>query len=154
MRLRKRLLFLGSGLAIVTIIACTLGYLLLSAINASSGPSVTATNFLTALAQSNYNQAYKELGPAITIPTSLEQFTGQAQEMDRCYGIVKDFSEVDGSATNQHNVQSYTYQITRSKMTKPYQIRLQLAQSIDNATWQITNYGTTLGPGTNAPTCS
>ncbi|HZR39355.1 MAG TPA: hypothetical protein VFB12_04520, partial [Ktedonobacteraceae bacterium] len=99
-------------------------------------------------------QAYQDLGPAITLHLSLQQFTQQAQNLDRCYGPITTYPEVQDSATNQGNSQSYTYNISRSKLTKPYQLRLTLQQDPDaNNNWKIVDYGNDLGPGQAATVC-
>ena len=75
-----------------------------------------------------------------------------ALQDDHCYGLVTDFNEVQGSATtsSDNNTQSYTYDITRSKLTKTYQLTLTIRKDSDG-NWDITNYGGDLGPA--PPTC-
>ena len=153
-KLRRLLLIIGSIFVVCAILACTAGYLLSKGLSVSSGATATTTDFLGALSTSNYNQAYQDLGPAITLHLSLQQFTQQAQNLDRCYGPITNYPEVQDSATNQGNSQSYTYNISRSKLTKPYQLRLTLQQDPDaNNNWKIVDYGNDLGPGQAATTC-
>lgn len=155
-RLRRRLIILGSVFAICAILAAVIGYVGFNywgALSASSDAAATTNDFLTALSNGNYDQAYKDLGPAITLNTTPDDFQRRAQNDDRCYGTVKNFSEVPGSATVQDNSQSYTYNIVRSKSTKPYPLRLTLQPDKEVAGWKITDFGNDLGPGTPSPSC-
>lgn len=151
--IRRRWIIVGSLFGVVAIIACTIGYLLASGIFASAGPANTVTDFVGALSSRNYDQAYKDLGPAITIPTSPQVFKQQAQALDTCYGAVTDTQS--NGATNNGDSQTYTVTITRSKLSKPYNIQLTLKQTDPNnaSSWKISSYGGTLGP-TPAPACS
>lgn len=155
-KLHKRFLIWGSGFAVLAIIAGLVGYLLANGINFAAGPSTTSVDFLTALNNKDYAQAYRDLGPAITIRMSEDQFMKQAQILDSCYGQVQDFSEVANSAKSQDNTMSYMYQLTRTKNTKslPYKLQLQLQKDQDDGTWKVTDYGNDLGPNQPAPTCS
>ncbi len=154
---RRRLIIIAGILAAVAIFACMGSYAiynLVSSINASAGAATTAGNFLTALSSRNYDQAYQYLGPAITLSLQKEQFTQQAQNLDRCYGAVKNYTEVQGSASNQGSSQSYSYTITREKLATTYNLRLTFQQDqYDPNTWKLTDYGGDLGPGSAAPTC-
>jgi hypothetical protein len=154
-RTHRLLLILCCVLIVAAVIAGITGYIIGIALSQSSGAGVVATSFLAALSRKDYTQAYEDLGPAITIPTTQDQFIAQATAMDRCYGPITQYPEVMDSATNQDNIQTYTYTITRSKLSPKYQMRIQLHQaSDDNKQWKITDYGTTLGPGQHAPACS
>ncbi len=153
---RRRLLIMGSVFLTCAVLACGLGYAAfnyLNGLNASSGAATTTNDFLSAIASANYDQAYKDLGPAITLRISSDEFKRQAQNDDNCYGIVKNFSEVPNSATNQGSSQSYTYNIVRSKSTKPYQLRLTLQLDQESASWKITDYGNDLGSGLPTTAC-
>ncbi|HZO71390.1 MAG TPA: hypothetical protein VFB60_04255 [Ktedonobacteraceae bacterium] len=155
-KLRRRLLILGSVFVICAILAAIIGYVgfnYFGALSASSDAAATTTDFLTALSTSNYDQAYRDLGPTITLNTAPDDFKRRAQSDDLCYGPVKNFSLVPDSATAQDNSQSYTYNIVRSKSTKPYQLRLTLQQDKEGAGWKISDFGTDLGPGTPSPSC-
>ncbi len=154
--LRRRLLILCGVLAIAAVIAGVIGYFIGLGLTNSSGPGTVASDFLLALSNTDYKQAYTDLGPAITISTTQQQFATQAEALDRCYGTVKTYSEVMDSAANQNNIQSYTYTITRSKLAQPYQLHVRLQQSSqpDDSKWKIIDYGTNLGPGQPAPACS
>jgi 4-amino-4-deoxy-L-arabinose transferase-like glycosyltransferase len=126
---------------------------LAKAVSASYGPASTAGDFLSNVQSANYDQAYKDLYATITVQLSNSDFKQAALADDKCYGQVMSYEEVNGSATisSDQNTQSFTYTITRSKMTKTYQLTLVL-QKDATGTWFITSYGTDLGPAT--PTCS
>ncbi|GCF07902.1 NTF2-like N-terminal transpeptidase domain-containing protein [Dictyobacter arantiisoli] len=147
-KLHKRLLILGGIFIVLAIVASTIGVLLANGLNASAGPSTTAVDFLTALDTRDYTQAYKNLGPAITIRLSQDQFTKQAQAVDACYGAVNNYSEVANSAQSQDNSQSYTYNITREKSNKkiPYKLQITLQKDQDDGTWKVSDYGNNLNP--------
>ncbi|GER86815.1 hypothetical protein KDW_09770 [Dictyobacter vulcani] len=155
-KFRKRLLMFTGILITLAIVACTVGYFLATSINTSAGPSTTATDFLNALNTKDYAQAYKDLGPAITIRLSQEQFTRQAQVLDTCYGAVQDYSEIANSAQNQDNSQSYSYNIKRTKGSKniPYKLQVTLQKDLDDGSWKITDYSNNMGPAQPAPACS
>ncbi len=153
---RKQLLLIGSLFLICAILACVGGFVatnVINGINASSGAAATTSDFLTSLSKQDYAQAYKNLGAAITIQLSQDDFTKQAQSDDRCYGPITNYSEVANSAQQQGNSQAYTYTITRSKLTRSYQMRLTLQQDTEGNTWKITDYGKDLGPGQQSSTC-
>src|SRR5947209_9315015 len=153
---RGRLLILGLIFIVCALLAWGIGYglyNLLAGINSSAGAAATASDFLGAVATRNYDQAYKDLDATITVQLSSDDFREQAQNDDRCYGAVTNYTEVEGSATSEGSTQSYTYTISRSKLSKAYQLRLALQQ--DNyGDWKITSYGNNndLGPGN--PPCS
>ncbi len=148
---RRRLLILGSIFLVCALMACAIGYSVFNYLNglaASSGSATTTSGFLNALSTRDYAQAYTFLGAAITISVPQEQFTQQAQSNDHCFGAVTNYTEVADSATTQGNSQSFTYNITRSKSPKPYQLRLTLQPDQEGSTnWKITSYGSSLGPG-------
>lgn len=144
-KVRRRIIFLGSIFAIAAIIACVIGILLGKGMLQSSGPAATVNDFFNAVSSNNYEQAYQDLGPAITIRLNQQDFTKQAQALDQRYGPITDYKEVTNSATSQDNSQSYTFTITRSKLTKSYNLRITLQQDL-NEGWKITDYGTSLGP--------
>ncbi|HEY5003920.1 MAG TPA: hypothetical protein VII61_12250, partial [Ktedonobacteraceae bacterium] len=156
-RSRRRLIIITGILVVIGVFACIGSYALynlFNGISASAGAATTTGNFLTALSSRNYDQAYQYLGPAITLSMQKDQFTQQAQSLDRCYGTVKNYTEVQGSANNQGNNQSYSYTITREKLTNTYTMRITIQQDqYDPNTWKITNYGGNLGPGSSAPVC-
>jgi hypothetical protein len=154
-KLHKRLLILGSIFVVLAIIASVVGYFLASSISSSTGPSTVVTDFLTAINNKDYAQAYKDLGPAITIRLSQEQFAQQAQSVDTCYGAVKDFSEVANSAQTQDDGQTYiyTYTLTRAQLAKSYNLQITLQKDPDDNSWKVSDYGTGLGPAQPAPAC-
>jgi hypothetical protein len=155
--MRRTLFVLGIALLICVVLACFFGYAVFNyfnGLNVSSGPAGVADDFLKSISgpQPDYDQAYKDLGTVITIQMSPDQFKQQAQNIDRCYGLVTNYSEVANSAIVQANSESFSYNITRSKSTRMYQLHLTLQQEQDGSNvWRITQYGNDLGPG--QPAC-
>ncbi len=157
---RRRLLIFGGILVICGIITFVIAYGLTNlfiGVGQSSGAANTATDFLLNLKSQNYDQAYKDLDATITVTLRPEDFKQMALQDDHCYGLVTDFNEVQGSATtsSDNNTQSYTYDITRSKLTKTYQMTLTIHKDSDG-NWDITNYssnGNNLELGPAPPTC-
>jgi hypothetical protein len=141
------------GIAAILVFAIAYGlanYFL--GIGNSAGSANTATDFLLNLKSQTYDQAYKDLDATITGTLHPQDFQNMAQADDRCYGPVTDFNEVAGSATisADGNTQSFTYTMTRSKLTKTYSLTLTLQKDSDG-NWDITNFGNDLGPA--PPTC-
>ncbi len=152
---RRRLLILAVVFLACGLLAWGIGYALVNyfvAIGGSAGAANTAADFMLALKSQNYDQAYNDLDAKITISVTRDAFKQMAQQDDHCYGLVTDFNEVSGSAiaSADNNTQSYTYDVTRSKLAKTYKLTLTL-QKDPNGNWDITNYGNDLGPAT--PTC-
>jgi len=154
-KLRHRLLIASGIFVIGAIVAYIAGLALfnfLNSISVSSGAATTATDFLNALNQQNYAQAYKDMGPAITLHVAPDHFTQQAQSYDHCFGPVTDYTEIPNSATAPNtNSRVFHYSVTRKNTSKPFQLQLTLQQDPTTGTWKISDYGNTLGPG--APTC-
>ena len=151
---RRRILILAAIFIACGLLACAIGYTVVNFLNASStaaGAVTTASDFLAAISSRNYNHAYTDLGAAITVRMTEDEFAQQAQNDDRCYGPVTGYTEVPGSATIQGNIQSYSYTITRGKLAHPYQLHLTLQQDA-NGNWTVTSYGNDLGPG--QPPCT
>jgi hypothetical protein len=148
----RRLLVLGLVFLACGLLAWAIGFAIVNyfiGIGASSGAANTASDFLTNLASQDYNQAYKDLDPTITLQTAPDDFTAQARHDDSCYGTVTTFNEVEGSATTSANnaTQSFAYTITRTK-AKSYQLHLTLHE--DNyGNWYITSYGDGSNNGNN-----
>lgn len=148
----RRLLIWGIIFVVCSLLACGIGY---AAVNffagtkTTAGAASTANDFLMALSNQNYDQAYNDLDATITIQTSPQDFKQDAQNTDRCYGTVTNYSEVPNSAV-QNNSQSYSYSfdITRKKLSKSYTLRLTLQQD-SYGNWKISSFGTNndLGPG-------
>ena len=152
---RRRLLVLGLILLACALLAWGIGYALANyfvGIGSSSGAANTATDFLLALKDANYNQAYTDLDARITISLTNDAFKQMALADDHCYGQVMDFNEEAGSATTSadNNTQTYTFDLSRSKLSKTYKLTLTL-QKDPTGDWYITSYGNDLGPVT--PTC-
>lgn len=153
---RRRLLILAVVLLACALLAWGIGYALVNyfvGIGNSAGAANIATDFLSALKSQNYGQAYNDLDAKITISLTKDDFTKMAQADDHCYGPVTDFNEQQGSATTSadNNTQSYTYDMTRSKLSKTYPLTLTLQKTPDGD-WDITRYDNNdLGPA--PPTC-
>lgn len=148
---RGRLLFILLGVFLAgALLACYFGYVAfnyLNGLNASSGAATTASDFLKSLSTQDYEQAYIDLGGNAVEQQNLEHFKDMALQDDKCYGIVKDYQEVAGSGTVQGNTQSYSYTITRAKMSQPYQLHLTLQQGTNSPdNWKVISYGDDLGP--------
>ncbi len=122
------------------------------AANAALPSASAASGFLSNIQSANYDDAYNALSATATLQLSKSDFTQMAQKDDHCYGQITNYTEVDGSATSisDGTIQSYAYTISRSKLNKPYQLTLTL-QKDATGDWNITSYGTDLGPA--APTC-
>lgn len=151
---KRRLIMLVSAVVVCAVLAFFATRIVISVSNglsASSGAASTAVDFFNALDSQNYNQAYKDLGPTITLRLTPDIFRQQAQSYDHCFGPVHNYSEVANSATtNQDGSQSYTYSVTRSKSPKPFQMRLTLQQD-QSGKWGISDYGNSLGA--SQPAC-
>jgi len=152
----RRLLFIAMIFVACGVIAGIIGFALVNyftGIGNSAGAANTATDFMLALKSQNYDQAYNnDLDAKITISVTKDEFKQMALADDHCFGLVTDFNEVPGSAISSTNnsTQSYTYNVSRTKLTKTYQLTLTLQKDPDG-NWDITSYGGDLGP--TAPAC-
>src|SRR5258708_10222411 len=140
---RRRMVTWSIVSVVCVVLAFILGYAVINffaATNATADAAATATDFLSSLSNRNYDQAYMDLGPAITIPVTQDDFKQQAQDDDRCYGPVTNYSEVSNSAV-QNNNQSYTYSfdITRSILPHPYTLSMNLQQVCTTGHCKIRN---------------
>lgn len=143
-------LFLVLGVVVALVAYGVTNFLI--AANAVLPSATTANSFLLDLKSGDYDDAYNLLSATATLQLSKDNFTHMAQADDHCYGQVTDYNEVDGSATSTPDgtIQGYTYTMSRSKLTKTYQLTLTL-QKDAAGDWNITNYGGDLGPA--PPTC-
>ena len=153
---RRRLLIFGLVFLACGLLAWGIGYALVNyfiGIGNSSAAANTAADFLQNLNSQNYDQAYNDLDAKITISLTRNAFKQMALADDHCYGQVTDYREVAGSATTSadNNTQGYTYDITRSKLSKTYKLTLTIQKDPNSGTWYITSYGGDLGPA--PPTC-
>ena len=152
----RRLLFIAIIFVACGVIAGIIGFALVNyftGIGNSAGAANTATDFMLALKSQNYDQAYNnDLDAKITITVTNDEFKQMARTDDHCFGLVTDFNEVPGSAISSTNnsTQSYTYNVSRTKLSKPYKLTLTLQKDPDG-NWDITSYGGDLGP--TAPAC-
>ena len=154
---RRRLIITAVVLVFCCIAAYAIGYgayNFFAATSATAGAATTSADFLAALQSQNYDQAYNDLGATITVSTTPDDFKQQAQQDDKCYGPVTHYNEIADSAV-QNNAQSYGYSfsITRSKLAKPYTLKMTVLQG-QYGDWKISTYGNNndLGPG--QPPCS
>ena len=155
--LRKRLLIFVGVLALLGILTFVIVYGVTNffiATGSSAGAANTAADFLSNLQSQNYGQAYKDLDASITVQLQPQEFQQMAAADDRCYGPVTDYNEVQGSAKTSAdgNTQMYIYSITRSKLSKPYQMTLTIQKDSDGS-WDITSYGNDLGPAPPPASC-
>ena len=151
----RRLLIFAIVFVACGLIAFAIGFALVNyfaGIGNSAGAANTATDVMLALKSQNYDQAYNDLDAKITISVTKDEFKQMALADDHCFGQVTDFNEVPGSAiiSADNTSQSYTYDVTRNKLTKTYKLTLTLQKDPDG-NWDITSYGGDLGPTT--PTC-
>lgn len=147
---RRRFLIWGAVLVICGILACIISYAAVNfftATSATANAAQAATDFLTNVMNKDYHSAYNELAATVTISMPENQFTQQSQLDDSCYGPVTHFSEIAGSASVQNGSQSYSYTITRSKLSHTYTLKLTLDQD-DQGNWKVSSFGNNdLGPG-------
>jgi hypothetical protein len=152
----RRLLFIALIFVACGVIAGAIGFALVNyftGIGNSAGVANTATDFMLALKSQNYDQAYNnDLDAKITISVTKDEFKQMALADDHCFGLVTDFNEVSGSAISSTDAttQSYTYNVSRTRLSKTYKLSLTLQKDPDG-NWDITSYGGDLGPTT--PTC-
>ena len=152
----RRILFIALIFVACAVIAGIVGFGLVNyftGIGNSAGAANTSTDFMLNLKSQNYDQAYNnDLDAKITISVTKDEFKQMALADDHCFGVVTDFNEVPGSAVSSTNnsTQSYTFNVSRNKLTKTYELTLTLQKDPDG-NWDITSYGADLGPTT--PTC-
>jgi hypothetical protein len=150
-KMRPLIIVLGGIVAIFAIIITAFIILFITGINQASGPTKTATDFVSSLATRNYEQAYRDLAPQPTIgpkPT-LQDFTLQATRLDDAEGKITDYHEDPNSAKMiNDNTESLTYTITREKLTYKLTITLKQQDPNDNNSWKIVSYARPQqGPG-------
>jgi hypothetical protein len=137
------------------LLACGLGYAAFHFFTAQNTPASTvgasamANDFMLAVSNRNYDQAYNDLGPPVTKDTTRDQFKQRAQSKDRCYGSVTHYTAINAGTPSQGNTLRYNYTITRGKLAKPYQLYLTLQEG-SSGTWQITDYNSNI----SQPSCS
>lgn len=156
-RRSRRLLFFGVVVIVLALLVFIVAYGLTNyfiGIGVSQGAANSAANFLSALSTQDYTTAYNTLDARLTVSQRPEDFKAMAQLDDKCYGTVTDYNEVQGSAkfSADGNQQSYTYNITRNKLSKPYQLTLTLQKQSDGS-WDVSDFGGDLGPKLPTPTC-
>jgi hypothetical protein len=154
---RRRLLVFFGALVILGILIFAIVYGITNFVigaSSSAGAASTAADFLGNLQIQNYSQAYQDLDATLTVNMQPKDFQQMAMADDKCYGLITDYTEVSQSATTSAdgNTQSFTYTMTRSKLSKTYPLTLTLGKDT-NGTWDITNFGPDLGPAPPPATC-
>ena len=105
--------------------------------NQERNASAVATDFMQAVKSRSYLQAYNDLDDTLLVNLTADDFKSQAAHADGCYGPVSAF-KLKSSAVGQGTAR-YTYSVTRGKLPRQYQFRLNLRQS--QGIWAITGYG-------------
>lgn len=147
-RSRRSLTCLVAALLLLLIIVLAVSYALTHLFTSSSStllgngdtrsaPTV-ASDFMDALKSQRYDRAYLDLDSTIQAQLTATDFDQQAQQADRCDGVVADYSLVD--STSQKAAMRFTYAVTRKKLTRSYRFVLQLAQQ-QGGSWTIVSYG-------------
>ncbi len=142
----QRTVVLIGGLILLGIVAlCGGGYAIVHSLTASNttlvdanGAVTKANDFLSNLEQQNYNRAYTALNTS-KLQESMNDFRNKATGEDRCYGSISGYTRDTNAPGSSNNSLKYTYHLTRSKMTKPYDLYLTL-QPDSNGNWQIVAY--------------
>jgi hypothetical protein len=150
---RRRFLIWSAVLVVCALLACGISYAAVNfftASNASAASAVAATDFLATVSSENYHQAYNDLAAPITVQMTEGAFTETARLEDQCDGQITHYTEVAGSAVTQNNSQSYTYTVTRRKLSHTYTLQLTLQQDA-YGNWKVSSYGDSDDLG---PTCS
>lgn len=142
-RRRRRFLLWGSILVVTGIIVIIIVWsaILLFRGTSAAGPSANlAVDFISSLDTQNYDKAWADLGPPITLHPQSE-FTQAAQTADSCYGIVTDYKLIDSNTTVSSDSKTWTYgyTITRSKLSHPYTLTLTIQEDAQG-NWQVTAY--------------
>lgn len=139
---RRRVLIFGGLFLIFGILACGIGYAivnLLGGLNAASAPAATATDFFSSLSTQNYDQAYNDLAANIVAQTDPTTFKQQAQDADTTCGRVTNYVLAPNGSTLQDNTWSFSYNVTRAKLSKPYTLTVTLRQD-SQGNWRVTSY--------------
>ena len=148
--LRRGLKVLAILVVLCGLLVCGLGYAAFHYFSAqntpvsTAGASAMAGDFMQAVSNRNYDQAYNDLGPPVTRDTTRDQFKNQAQSEDSCYGTVTHYTVINAGTPSKGNTLSYRYTITREKLSRPYQLDLTLQQG-SSGNWQVTDYNSNVG---------
>lgn len=148
--LRRGLKVLAILVVMCGLLVCGLGYAAFHYFSAqntpvsTAGASAMAGDFMQAVSNRNYDQAYNDLGPPVTRDTTRDQFKNQAQSEDSCYGTVTHYTVINAGTQSKGNTLSYRYTITREKLSRPYQLDLTLQQG-SSGNWQVTDYNSNVG---------
>lgn len=147
---RPLIIVLGAIAAIFVIIISAIVILLVTASNQASEPAQVAAHFVSSLAAQKYDDAYNDLGPSVNLrgKPKLTDFQLQATGLDNTEGQITNYQENNGSSNlNSDNTWSFTYTITRAKMTYNLTITVKQLDPNDNNSWKIVSYATPQGPG-------
>src|SRR6266700_3537204 len=121
--LRRGLKVLAILVVLCGLLVCGLGYAAFHYFSAqntpvsTAGASAMASDFMQAVSNRNYDQAYNDLGPPVTRDTTRDQFKNQAQSEDSCYGPVTHYTVINAGTPSKGNTLSYRYTITREKLS-------------------------------------
>ena len=131
--------FLGA-LILIPLLVCGLGYVGYNYFvnrNPPAQATAMANDFMNALVKHNYDEAYNDLGSAITGSTSHDDFIRQARTEDSCYGPVTSYQDAGTSSPN--GTQVHTYDVSRANIGQPYHLHITLAKDFWG-NWHITDY--------------
>ncbi len=137
-------------LVVLPLLLCGLGFAGYSYLSSRSSPAQAATlanDFIAALAHQNYEQAYHDLGSAVTTTTSHDSFIQQARSEDGCYGRITTYQEVGSSSPN--GAQVYDYSVSRAKLSRPYHLHVTVTKDFWG-NWSITDYNSDVETGNRA----
>jgi serine/threonine protein kinase len=105
--------------------------------------STVANGFVVAISRQNYSQAYAALGASLKGQISGQEFIQQARDEDNCAGVITHVSRLENATTIQGSKITYTYEIKRAKITKPYRLYATLQQDSSN-NWHIVDYNSNI----------
>ncbi len=135
---------------VLSLLLCTLGFAGYNYLTNRYSPAQAnelASNFVTSLANRNYDQAYNDLGSSITDTTSHDAFIAQAQSEDNCLGQITEEQQTGTSSLNGNQI--YNYAVSRVKLAQPYHLHVTISKDwLGN--WSITDYNSDVNLG---PTC-
>jgi len=113
----------------------------------------TATDFLSAVALQDYRSAYADLGLAMTMQLMPDEFAGQAQSDDRCYGTLLRYTQIGERATGEMGeMEVLTYSLVR-KQAAPYHLDLTFTQDGGSGKYLVADFGQHADLGPTPSTC-
>ncbi|MDQ6661528.1 MAG: hypothetical protein M3Z24_11245, partial [Chloroflexota bacterium] len=108
----------------------------------ATGATALSGNFVQAISNRAYSQAYRDLGPSLTQQETLSGFQQKAQGEDNCYGTITSYKS--GSSVVQGKTVQNTYTVKRQKIPT-YTLTVTLQQ--DDGKWGVTNFTSNAGDG-------